>query len=180
MHIQIPYRPLQITLLKVGGTRLLDINIDGKIQTVLTREVQRDILKNTILHVDFFAVDESATIQVEVPVHFVNESPAVLAKKGILVTGAATIRIETLPSKLISQLEADISGLNEIGDTIHVRDLIVPEGITLISDPDELVARISQTSAARAEEAEVAEGAEETVAEVEIIKKGKTEEEVPE
>ncbi|MBZ0282165.1 MAG: 50S ribosomal protein L25 [Anaerolineae bacterium] len=172
--VQIPYRPLQLTLLKAGGTHLIDIKSDGKTHTVLARDVQRDILRGDIMHVDFFAVDLKAKISIDVPLHYVNESPAVAAKKGVLLTGPTVLTIETLPSHLLDRIDVDVSVLAEVGDSIHVRDIKLDADITVLNDPDEMIARISQSSAARSEEAEEAEAA---IAEVEIIKKGKTDEE---
>jgi large subunit ribosomal protein L25 len=111
LNLQIPYRVLELTLAKAGGTNLIDITVDGKTQTVLAREVQRDFLRGTIMHVDFFAVDESATIRTDIFVHLVGTSPAVTAGLGILLNGTSTITIETLPSKLINQVEVDLSKL---------------------------------------------------------------------
>jgi large subunit ribosomal protein L25 len=177
INLQIPYRPLQIALMKAGGTNLIDIQYEGGSQVVLAREVQRDILRGDILHVDFFSVDLKAKIKIDVPIHFVNEAPAVQARKGILITGPAMLTIETLPSHLMSQIEVDLSNLNEIGDAVHVRDLKLDSDITILNDPDEMIARVSQTSAARSEEDAEAEAAEATPGEVEIIKKGKEDEE---
>jgi len=178
-NLQIPYRPLQIALMKAGGTNLIEITVDGKSTSVLAREVQRDILRNDIMHVDFFAVDMSAKIRIDVPLHFTGDSPAVATKIGILVTGPTTITIETLPSHLLNQIEIDISNLKDIGDSIHVRDLNLGEDIVIVNDPDEMIARISQPAAARSEEDEAAAAAEaaEGTPEVEIIKKGKADEE---
>ncbi len=179
MNLQIHYRPLQVALMKAGGTNLIDINIDGSIQTVLAREVQRDVLRGDILHVDFFVVDLTEKIRIDVPIHFVNESPAVATRKGILITGPTVLTIETLPSNLLSEIEIDLSGLNDVGDAVHVRDLNLASEISIINDPDEMIARISQTSAARSEEGEELEegGAESAPGEVEIIRKGKEEDE---
>ncbi len=176
VNLQVPYRPLQIALLKAGGTNLIEINVDGKATPVLAREVQRDILRNDIMHVDFFAVDMTAKIRIDVPLHFVGDSPAVASKKGILVTGPTTITIETLPSHLLNQIEINISNLNEVGDSIHVRDLKLGDEILVINDPEEMIARISQPAAARSEEDAAAEEAA-AAGEVEIIKKGKADEE---
>jgi large subunit ribosomal protein L25 len=176
LNLQVPYRPLQVALMKAGGTNLIDITFDGSRQTVLAREVQRDVLRGDILHVDFFAVDLLAKIKIDVPIHFVGESPAVNARKGILITGPTMLSIETLPSHLLSQIEVDLSDLNEIGDAVHVRDLKLDADITILNEPEEMIARISQTSAARSEEDEAAEAAE-AAGEVEIIKKGKGDEE---
>ncbi len=175
VNLQVPYRPLQLALLKAGGTNLIQIIVDGNSTPVLAREVQRDILRNDIMHVDFFAVDMTAKIRIDVPLHFVGESIAVETKKGILVTGPTTITVETLPSNLLNQIEIDISGMNEVNDAIHVRDLNLSDDIVIINDPDEMIARIAQPGAARSEEDAAAEEAA-AAGEVEIIKKGKEDE----
>ncbi len=174
VNLQVAYRPLQLALMKAGGTNLIEISVDGKPTSVLAREVQRDIIRNDIMHVDFFAVDMTAKIRIDVPLHFVGDSAAVDTKKGILVTGPTTITIETLPSHLLNSIEIDISGLNEVNDAIHVRDLKLGDEIVIINDMDEMIARISQPAAARSEEDAAAEAA---AGEVEIIKKGKADEE---
>ncbi len=176
VNLQVPYRPLQISLMKAGGTNLIQISVDGKSTPVLAREVQRDILRNDIMHVDFFAVDMTAKISIDVPLHFIGESAAVNSKKGILVTGPTTLSIETLPSHLLNVIEIDISELNEVGDSIHVRDIKLDSEITILNDPEEMIARISQPAAARSEEDAAAEEAA-AAGEVEIIKKGKADEE---
>jgi large subunit ribosomal protein L25 len=175
LNLQVPYRPLEVALMKAGGTSLIDISANGTTHTVLAREVQRDVLRGKILHVDFFAVDMSAKIRIDVFIHLTGESPAVAASKGILVQGATNLTIETLPSNLLQQINVDISGLNEIGDAIHARDLSLGEDIIIVNDPEELIVRISQTSAARSEEEEAAEAAA-TSAEPEVIGRGKKEE----
>jgi large subunit ribosomal protein L25 len=174
INLQIAYRPLQLTLLKAGGTHLIELQVNGKPIPVLAREVQRHYIRNEITHVDFFALDMAAKVTVDVPISYINESPAVQSKKGVLVTGPTTLSIETLPSNLIDRIEVDIAALSEVGDSIHVRDLKLDSTIAILNDPDEMIARISQTSAARSEEAEEAESA---PVEVEIIKKGKADEE---
>jgi large subunit ribosomal protein L25 len=153
VHIQIPYRPLEVTLMKAGGTNLIDIQVDGKTHTVITREVQRHVIKGNIMHVDFVAVDMNQAITTDVFVHFVGESPAVQASLGMLLTGASSITIETLPADLIDRIEVDLSGLANVGDAIHVRDLDLGDKITVKTDPEELIVRVVQPASARAEEA---------------------------
>jgi large subunit ribosomal protein L25 len=176
VNLQVPYRPLELALMKAGGTNLIDITANGTTHTVLAREVQRDVLRGKILHVDFFAVDMSAKIRIDVFIHLTGESPAIAASKGILVQGATNLTIETLPSNLLQQINVDISGLNEIGDAIHARDLNLGSEITIVNDPEELIVRISQTSAARSEEEEAADAAAAS-AEPEVIGRGKKDEE---
>jgi large subunit ribosomal protein L25 len=180
MNLQIPARPLQVMLAKAGGTNLIDIQVDGNSTTVLAREVQRDVLRGDILYVDFFAVDLASTIKADVPIHFVNESPAVATNQGIMITGPSMLTIETLPANLISQIEVDLSRLVNVGDSFHVRDLDLGEDIVILHDPGEMIVHITQTSAARSEEDELLEAAEATEeggTEPEVIAKGKVEEE---
>lgn len=175
VHVQIPERSLTMTLLKAGGTHLIEMNIDGNSQTVIAREVQRHVLRGSILHVDFLAVEANKTIETEVPVHFINESPAVATKQGIVVSGTNTIRISALPRDLIDVIEVDLAILKRPGDAIHVRDLKLGAGLQIVSDPDEVVVRVAGTAGAVSEEAAV-EGTP-VSAEPEVIARGKQEEE---
>lgn len=175
INLQIPYRALELTLLKAGGTNLIDLKVAGNTHTVLAREVQRDVLKGKILHADFFAVDATSKIRYAIPVHLVGESYAVASKRGILLTGTPTVTVETLPTQLLQGVEVDITPLREVGATITVGDLKLGEGVVVLDDPEEMIVRIAQTSAQRAE-AE-AEAEEATMSEPEVIHKGKVEEE---
>lgn len=177
VNLQVPYRPLEIALMKAGGTNLIDVKAAGKTHTVLAREVQREVLKGTIMHVDFFVVDQTAVIRADIPVHLIGESAAVASRKGILLTGTNTITIETLPAKLMNFIEVDLSLLQNVGDSITVADLKLGDDIRIINEPEETLVRVTQSSAARAAEAEEAEAAESAMSEPEVIAKGKAEEE---
>lgn len=175
INLQVSHRPLQLALLSAGGTSLIDLKVASKTHIVLAREVQRDIIRGDITHVDFFAVDETHTIRASVPLQFVGESPLVTARLGILLTGATNVMVETLPRDLIQHIEVDLSVLKTFTDAIHARDLKLGATAEVVSDPDELIARITQTGAARSE-IEEEEGID-VSPEVEVIAKGKTEEE---
>lgn len=170
IHVQMDTKTLTNTLLKAGGTHIITMNIEGRLQQVITRVVQRDVIRGHILHVDFLAVDATTTINAEVPVHFVGESPAVQMSLGILLQGMSTIQIEALPANLVERIDVDLSGLKAVGDSIHIRDIRVPEGITLTGDPDAMVVRVTITSAAVSE---AATDAGTTPSEPEVIEKGK-------
>lgn len=174
--VQIPYRALELTLLKAGGTNLIDLVLDGKTHTVLAREVKRDPIKRTLQHIDFYVVDLATKIRTSVPLHFINESPMVTQKRGVLITGPAAITIEVLPGELLHSIEVDLAQLKNLGDSITVGDLKLGEGITIIDDPEEMLAKILQTSASRSEDDLEAEAAAASV-EPEVISKGKQDEE---
>ena len=178
VSVQIPYRPLEVALLHAGGTHLININFDGKSQSVITRAVQRDVLKGTIIHVDFLAVDATTRITADIAIHLIGESPAAETRIGELAHQTTTLSIEAVPADLIDAVEVDISGLKEVGDSIHVRDLNISSKITVLNDPDELVVRINplrDLTAPSEDELEAAATAES--AEPEVISKGKADEE---
>lgn len=175
VSLQAEYRPLEIILMRAGGTNLIDLSVDGATYTVLAREVQRDPIRGEIRHVDFFAVDLASKIRTDVPIHYVNESPAVQMRKGILLYGTNTLTVEVLPGKLIHSVEVDLSVLKDVTDVILVGNLRLDESVTIVNDPEEMIVRISQSSAARAEEDLDAET--NSMIEPEVVKKGKIEEE---
>ncbi|MBK8137692.1 MAG: 50S ribosomal protein L25 [Chloroflexi bacterium] len=176
VNIQVPYRHLELALAKAGGSHLIELSTGTFTQTVLVRDVQRNPISRKITHVDFFALDMTAKLRTNVPVHYIGESPAVLAKLGVLVTGATALHVELLPSLLMDHIAVDVSTLSEVGDAIHVGDLKLAAGIVILNDPEELLARVTQTAAARSDEDEAAEELASS-AEPEVVKKGKTEEE---
>ena len=175
VNVQIPYRPLEVALRDAGGTHLININFDGNSQSVITREVQRDILRGTIMHVDFLAVDASTRITADIPINLIGASPAVETRIGLLLQQTLSLSIEAVPADLIDRVEVDISGLKEIGDAIHIRDLKINPNIIVNNDPEDLIVRISPIREVT-EETIAAEG-EGIIPEPEVITKGKIEEE---
>lgn len=177
VNVQIPYRPLEIALAKAGGSHLIELSTGKFTQTVLVRSVQRNPISRKIMHVDFFALDMKSLLRTNVPVHYTGESPAVAAKQGVLVTGPTVLLVELLPSKLMDHIAVDVSTLTEVGAAIHVRDLNLGDDVAILNDPEELLARVTQTAAARSEEDVEAAEEESTSSEPEVLKKGKEDEE---
>lgn len=162
VSLQIPYRPLEIALSRAGGTHLINISFDGKTQTVLTREVQRDVLRGTIMHVDFLAVDASTVVTADIAIHLVGESPAAETRIGELFQQVTSLSVEARPADLVDAVEVDISSLKQVGDSIHIRDLQISSQITVLNDPDDLVIRVNpmrDVNAATEDELEAAEAA---------------------
>lgn len=177
MHLQINERVLTNTLYKAGGTHIINIDIEGKTQQVIARDVQRDVMRGNILHVDFLAIDATTLISAEIPVHFSGESPAVETGQGILMSGISSVTIEALPSDLIDRIEVDLSLLKNVNDTMYVRDLKLGDKIAVLTDEDAMIVRVITTAAQEAAAAAEEELASTTTAEPEVIEKGKKEEE---
>jgi large subunit ribosomal protein L25 len=112
----------------------------------------------------------------EIPIRYEGASPAVTRNEGVLIHSMDAIEIECLPGDLIDAVAIDVSTLEKVGDVIRVSDLKVPAAVKLLADPEATVARVTYLAG---EEAEAA-GGEAVMAEPEVIKKGKTEEEAEE
>ena len=154
VSIQFPYREIEVTLMRAGGTNLIDIEVDGKTYPSLAREVQRDVVRGDILHVDFLAVDPNQRIRVDVPVVMEGRSPLVASREGILITGPSTLTLEVFPQDIRDRIVVDLTPLDTMGAEILVKDLQFKEGVTVINEPNEMIAKIVQPAAARRAEAD--------------------------
>ncbi len=152
LSVQFPYRSVEVMLMEAGGTNLIDIEVEGAVFPSLAREVQRDVVRGDILHVDFLAVDQSQRISVEVPIVMEGRSPVVVAREGILITGRSSLTLEVYPSDIRDRIIINLSELTELGSEVLVRDLTFGENVTVHNDPNEMLAKIVQPAAARAEE----------------------------
>ena len=152
ISVQFPYRSVEVMLMNAGGTNLIDIEVNGESFPSLAREVQRDVVRGDILHVDFLAVDQTQRISVEVPIVMQGESPVVTAREGILITGRSSLTLEVFPSDIRDSIVIDLTTLTEMGSEVLVRDLTFGESVTVHNDPNEMLAKIVQPAAARAEE----------------------------
>ncbi len=173
INLQVNARALQQALMQAGGTQLIELNIGGQLIPTLARDVQRDPLRGDILHVDFYRVAMDRPIRADIPLVLVDESPLVATGEAILLHLATTVEVEALPASLPSHIEVDLSTLTEMGQPILASDLSLPAGVTLVSDPDELIAKLDYPSAEIVEEEIIGEAP----AEPEVIRERRAEEE---
>jgi len=175
--LQFEAKNLMRALAQISGSQLVSIRIEGQSQPemALVRDIQRDPITGMLLHVDFYRVSLTERIRAEIPLTLVKKSPVVERNAGILLHGISSIEVECLPGDLVDTIEVDLSTLVEVDQEIAVRDLSVPAGIEVLTDPDEMVVRVVPVKEA-VEAEEVAPAA----AEVEVISKGKAEKEAGE
>jgi len=157
----------------ISSSSLVVLVIDEEKHTTLVREKQRDPVTGIVLHIDFHEVSLTEKLRTNVMLDFQGESLAVKELMGVLVIVLESLEIECLPQDLPDRIVADLSTLEEIGDSLYVRDIILPPNIELISDIDGLVVVIS---APAVEEIEEVEAVEITDEEPEVIERGKEEE----
>ena len=164
--IQIQQRALFKALQQAGSTTLIDLLVDGEpeAQVVLAREIQRDILTGQLQHVDFYQVRLTEKVKTSPRLVFVGEVTLLEVGTAVLIRSMNEVDVESLPTDLISSIEVDVSGLESLGDSITVADLAVPPEVTILANPDEVVASLVTTRAALSEEEEALE-AEELVGE---------------
>ena len=112
-------------------------------------EVQYDPVSDEILHVDFLRVDTSQPMKRDVPIYLTGESPAVRVSRGLLSQGIQFLSVECLPLETPERIEIDISVLEEIDAFIRVKDYSPSSGIKVLSDPEDIIARVSAPRAAR-------------------------------
>jgi large subunit ribosomal protein L25 len=132
-----------------GANVLVDLNVGGTEHLVLPREIQRNHIKDTIVHVDFLVVSRTETIQVNVEIVDVGEAPGV-KQGGVVDHHLREVVVESFPQDVPEHLEADISGL-DLGDVLHVSDLVAPKGVTILTNPEETVLAVIVPAVLRTE-----------------------------
>ncbi|MCK6627639.1 MAG: 50S ribosomal protein L25 [Anaerolineae bacterium] len=141
--IQVEAKELRKVLAQAGTHQLIALQIGSKRpRMTLARDIQIDAIKRSVLHVDFYAVNMREKVTAHVPLVFVGISPAVKDLNGILVHGLSEVEIECLPADLVSAIEVNVEGLTELDSMLTVADLIVPSSITILSDPESMVAKV--------------------------------------
>ncbi|TMK18295.1 MAG: 50S ribosomal protein L25, partial [Actinobacteria bacterium] len=133
----------------------------------LARELQRDPVRGAVLHVDFLKIARDVAIEVDVPIHIEGESPGV-KEGGVIEHHLWSVRVSCLPTSVPDRLVADVSH-TILGEMLRVGDLEVPEGVTILTDPNEAVLGVVVPQVLKLEEevpaeAALAEGEEAAVA----------------
>jgi large subunit ribosomal protein L25 len=171
--LQADERVLRAVLARAGHNRLIYLNLgDPTPRVVLAREIQREPITGRLLHVDLQEVSLTERMTVDVPIVLRGTPPAVARGEGLLIHGLERVSIRLLPTDLIPEIVVDVSVLNNVNDALHVSDLQVSDKIEMLTPPDEMIAKIIPVK-----EEVIAEEVPVTTAEVEVIGKGKKEEE---
>jgi len=151
----------------LGHSVIFDLEIEGEKSPipVLLHDVARRPNTNQIIHFDLYAVTKDQKIKTEVPIHFEGEPAAQADSEKVITTILEKVEIEALPADLPESLVLSVVDLAEIGDTKHVSDLVVPDGISVLTESDSAIIKVDELQENVEEEpeqpeAEVAEGEE--------------------
>src|SRR5262245_42539434 len=173
--IAVDFREFELALRgHKGANAVVNLNVSGGEVTALVRDVQYDPLSRAIIHLDFQHISLTEQIVVEVPVHFVGLPVGVKDGGGILEHLVRTLAVRCLPTAIPPSIDVDVTALN-IGQNLHVRDLVAGKGYEIIADADVAVAAVVAPAAEEVVAAPV-EGEVAAAAEPEVVgAKGKKE-----
>lgn len=139
LHLQMDYQTFRRTFEKATFSTIINLSLDGKDAIpVLVHDVQYHPVTDEIVHVDFYKVNMNEKVTTHIALEFVGESEAV--KLGALLnTAKQDVEVSCLPTALVHNIEVDIAPLAEVGDTIRVGDIVAPEGVEILDNPEEPV-----------------------------------------
>lgn len=164
---------------QAGSSTLVKLYIGGakEPQNVLLHQIDYHPITDEIIHADLFQVKLTEKIKTEIPIVVVGaeDAPVVKEKEGSIITNKDHVEVEAFPQDLVHEITVDVSALSEFDQTIYVKDLIVPDKIEVLNDPEDVIVMIQEP---RSEEelAKLEEEVKEDVEAVAVEEKGKVEE----
>lgn len=149
---------------EAGTNKIIDLKIEGEDKPikVLFHEVQTQPTTNEIIHFDVYAITLGKKLRTEIPIHIIGDAPASVKGEGTLATLMDAVEVEANPLNLPEGFDVNIEGLDEVGKHVTVADISVPEGVEILAEPEEIIAKIDPIveEEEEEEETELAEGEE--------------------
>jgi large subunit ribosomal protein L25 len=161
--VQVEAKTFETLYRAAGKTAVVKFRLPGQSRATsgLIKNVQRNPLNGSAIHVDYFLVNLKQEMEVDVPLTFVGEAPIVEETGGTLLHNLSTIHVKALPTDIPQQVEVDVSVLTSLDVSIHVRDLSLNrDEVTVLTDPDAVVATVVPPRIEVEEEPVVEEGEE--------------------
>lgn len=140
-----------------GETGVIELAVDSKVKPVLIHNIQRDPVSSDILHVEFYQVDLKQKVKTNVPLIFVGEAPIVVSKTAVLLTLLSEVEVEALPAELPEKIEVDVSVLTDLNQEVLVSDLVIPEGVVILTDASVGIVKATAIVSKEAQEEEALE-----------------------
>lgn len=124
----------------ITESTILKVSLEGEEHEVFMKDYQYDRIKDEVVHIDFYAVERGVPLRTKVKVKLTG-SPDGVRRGGVLETGISEVEVECLPRHLPTKIVVDVSNL-ELNASLHVKDLPVSEGVTVLTDPDVTIAAL--------------------------------------
>jgi len=144
VSLQIAMKDFTDVYKQVGETGLIDLMVDGVKRPVLVKNVQFEYRQHSPLHADFYQVNLKEKVKAMVPLLLVGEPKAVTENLGTLLQTLSEVEVEALPEELPENIEVNIEHLAEVDDQIMISEFKVPEGVTILTDESQVVAKIAE------------------------------------
>lgn len=172
-NMQAEERALRVVINKAGHNRLVHLDTgDGGQHVVITREIQREPISGNFWHVDFQEISLTEKMEIDIPIVLQGAPPLTKSGEGLLIHGLETVTVRVLPTNLIPEITVDVTTLANLNDAIHVSDLKLGDNFEILTNPEEMLAKVIPVK-----EEVVATEAPVATAEVEVVGKVKKEEE---
>jgi large subunit ribosomal protein L25 len=157
--LQCEQREVLRALARSGGTTPILVTVQGERGEQLTfaREVQWHPVRGDILHVDFMAVSATQRVEAQVPINLIGESPGAREAGGAIIQQLRELTVEALPLEIPSEVEVNLEDLTDPDGVIRASDIVLPPNVEMLTDPEDVVARIEVARAVEEVEVE-AEG----------------------
>lgn len=141
IHVMGSYLALSKAYSQAGRHHPVQISVGKQQHLALIKDAEFEPTKHQLRHVVFQAIKQNEKVEAEVPVRLVGDIPAEM--KGLMViTGIDEVEVDALPKDLPDELNVDATVLSEVGDKLHVSDLIVPPGVEILTEPETMVAMV--------------------------------------
>ncbi len=163
--VQIKYSDFENVYKYAGESTLINLKIGDKEEPAVIKDIQKDPVSDKIIHADFYKVNLKEKIKAKVPVVVIGESE-VVKNGGVLIKTVNELEVEALPQDLPHELQIDISRLQNFGDHIQIKDILVSDKVKIEANPEDIVALVQEPR-----EEVIEETAPPSVEEVEVIKK---------
>jgi large subunit ribosomal protein L25 len=142
-NIQLDAREFGLLLRHASRNTLVDLKVGkGRATPVLLQHIHEHPVRRVPMHVDFLVVSMTEAITVDVPINYAGDSTAADKLGGTLLHLRESVSISALPAALPQAIDLDITPLDSFDAVLHVKDLVVPEGVTILTDPEEPLARV--------------------------------------
>jgi large subunit ribosomal protein L25 len=175
-NLQAEERALRAVLNKAGTNRLIRLDTgDGAQHVVIAREIQREPISGKFWHVDFQEISLTEKMEIDIPIVLQGTPSLTKGGEALVLRGLESVTVRVLPTDLVPEIAVDVSGLENLNDALYVSDLKLGDTIEVLTNPDEMLAKLIPVK-----EEVVAAEAPTAPAEVEVVGKGKKEEEAPE
>ena len=144
-NLQVDDRTLNRLLLQIGSNIPVSVVYEDQEEESIcfVREVQRHPVTEMVIHVDFLKVDVTRTVSAEVPLTIMGVSPAVTQMAGTLLQNVQSLLIEALPMDMPAEIPLDVSGLVDFDVSVAVRDIEITGNVTVLNNPDDVIARVA-------------------------------------